>query len=170
MDPYQPALWHDFFVTVGGGAAALTGLVVVAVSLHLRVIAVDPALRHRARSILTGLAAVFMRCSLVLMSGQAVGSELLIASTALAVIGILSFRQVARSGARVPRASVLRTLGGTACYVAEMIGAAVLIAGYIAGLYLAAVAMVANFFFMISGSWLLLVGVSTDEAGAGTAE
>jgi len=171
MDPYQPAQWHDFFITVGGGAAALTGLVVVAMSLHLRVIAVDPALRHRARSILTGLAAAFMRCSLVLMggqNGQAVGSELLIASTALMVAGLLSFRQVSRPGAQVPRATVLRTLGGTACYSAEMIGAAVLIAGHLAGLYLAAVAMVANFFFMISGSWLLLIGVSTDEAAAGT--
>src|SRR5262249_33737768 len=170
MDPYQPAQWHDFFITVGGGAAALTGLVVVAMSLHLRVIAVDPALRHRARSILTGLAAAFMRCSLVLMggqNGQAVGSELLIASTALMVAGLLSFRQVSRPGAQVPRATVLRTLGGTACYSAEMIGAAVLIAGHLAGLYLAAVAMVANF-FMISGSWLLLIGVSTDEAAAGT--
>jgi hypothetical protein len=175
MDPYQPAQWHDFLMTVGGGAAALTGLVVVAMSLHLRVIAVDPALRHRARSILTGLAAVFMRCSLVLMggqNGQAVGSELLIASTVLAVTGLVSFRQVSRSGAKVPRASVLRTAGGTACYLAEMIGAAVLIAGEIAGLYLAAVAIVANFFFMISGSWLLLVGVSVDEAtqGPGAAE
>jgi len=175
MDPYQPAQWHDFFITVGGGAAALTGLVVVAMSLHLRVIAVDPALRHRARSILTGLAAVFMRCALVLMggqNGQAVGTELLIASTALAVAGILSFRQVARSGAQVPRASVLRTVGGTGCYLAEMIGAAMLVAGGIAGLYLVAVAIVANFFFMISGSWLLLVGVSTDEAmpGPGIAE
>jgi hypothetical protein len=82
--------------------------------------------------------------------------------------GVLSFRQVSWSSAQVPRASVLRTLGGTACYLAEMIGAIVLIAGHIAGLYLAAVAIVANFFFMISGSWLLLVGVSTDEANAGT--
>jgi len=171
MDPYQPAQWHDFFITVGGGAAALTGLVVVAMSLHLRAIAADPALRHRARSILTGLAAAFMRCSLVLMGGQnglAVGTELLIASTVLAVAGVLSFRQVSRSGTPVPRASVLRTLGGTACYSAEMIGAAVLIAGDVAGLYLAAGAMVANFFFMISGSWLLLIGVYADEADART--
>jgi hypothetical protein len=171
MDPYQPAQWHDFFITVGSGAAALTGLVVVAMSLHLRVIAVDPALRHRARSILTGLAAAFMRCSLVLMGGQngrAVGSELLIASAALAVAGIFSFRQVTRSGVQVPQSSILRTIGGTACYLAELIGASVLIAGDVAGLYLAAAAIVANFFFMISGSWLLLVGVSTDEAKAGS--
>lgn len=167
MDPYQPAQWHDFFITVGSGAAALTGLVVVAMSLHLRAIAADAPLRHRARSILTGLAAVFMRCALVLMGGQngrAVGSELLIAAAALSVAGVLSFRQVTRSGAQVPRASVLRTLGGTACYIAEAIGAVVLIVGFSAGLYVAAVAMVANFFFMISGSWMLLVGVSEDEA------
>src|SRR5262249_34703157 len=109
----------------------------------------------------------FMRCALVLMggqNGQAVGSELLIAAAALTVAGILSYRQVTRSGARVPRASVLRTLGGTGCYIAEATGAAVLIAHFGAGIYVAAVAMVANFFFMISGSWLLLVGVSADEA------
>ena len=119
MDPYQPAQWHDFFITVGGGAAALTGLVVVAMSLHVRAIAADPALRHRARSILTGLAAAFMRSSLVLMGGQngiAVGTELLIASTVLTVTGVLSFRQVSRSSTPAPRATVLRTLGGTACY------------------------------------------------------
>src|SRR5262252_8800900 len=113
MDPYQPAQWHDFFITVGGGAAALTGLVVVAMSLHLGAIAADPALRHRARSILTGLAAAFMRCSLVLMggqNGQAVGSELLIAAAALTAAGVLSFRRVSTSSAPVPRASVLRTL------------------------------------------------------------
>src|SRR5262249_43724142 len=70
VEPYSPERWHDFFLMVGGGAAALTGLVVVAMSLHLDVIVGDPALRHRGRSILTGLAGVFMRCALVLMGGQ----------------------------------------------------------------------------------------------------
>jgi hypothetical protein len=171
MDQFSAAQWHDFFITVGGGAAALTGLVVVAMSLHLDVIAADPVLRHRARSILTALAAVFMRCSLALMGGQegrAVGAELLVVCLPIAVAGIISYRQVSVSGREVPRTTILRTFGSLMCYTAEMIGAVVLIAGSVAGIYLAAVAMVANFFFMISGSWLLLVGVSTDEASAGT--
>ena len=67
---YQPALWHDYFVVVGGGAAALSGLVFVAMTLHLDDITRDPVHRHRARTILTGLTAVFIRCSLVLMGGQ----------------------------------------------------------------------------------------------------
>jgi hypothetical protein len=53
MDPYRPDQWHDFFVMVGGGSAALTGLVVVAMSIHLDVISSDAVWRHRARSILT---------------------------------------------------------------------------------------------------------------------
>jgi len=167
VDAYKPELWHDFFIVVGGGSAALTGLVVVAMSLHLDVIAGDRALRHRARSILTGLAAVFILSALVLMGGQsgaAVASELFAVSAITAVAGIFSFWQAVHSGQRVPRGSVYRTLGGTACYICEMIGAVVLFLGSSTGLYLAALAIVANFYFMISGSWLLLIGVTHDES------
>ncbi len=167
MDPYRPEQWHDFFLTVGGGAAALTGLVVVAMSLHLDVIAGDPVLRHRARSILTGLAAVFMRCALVLMGGQsgrAVATELFAVCAIITAAGVSSYRQVSRSDHPVPRGSVLRTAGSIACYTLEMAGAAALFLGSAGGLYVVGVAMVANFFFMISGSWLLLVGVTQDES------
>src|SRR5262252_2774983 len=166
MDPYRPEQWHDFFLMVGGGAAALTGLVVVAMSLHLDVIAEDLVLRHRARSILTGLAAVFMRCALVLMGGQsgrAVASELFVVCAVITAAGVSSFWQVSRASRPVPRGSVYRTAGGITCYSVEMGGAAALFAGSPAGLYAVAVAMVANFFFMISGSWLLLIGVTRDE-------
>jgi modulator of FtsH protease len=77
---YQPTEWHDYFITVGGGSAALTGLVFVAMTLHLEEITGDPVHRHRARTILTGLTAVFIRCALVLMggqNGQAVAVELI---------------------------------------------------------------------------------------------
>jgi len=167
MDPYRPELWHDFFVMVGGGSAALTGLVVVAMSLHLDVIVGDLALRHRARSILTGLAAVFMRCGLVLMggqNGQAVAVELFVVCAIITAAGLWSFLEVRRAAPNVPRGSLYRTIGGTTCYVVEMLGAGALFLGSALGLYVAAVAMVSNFFFMISGSWLLLVGVSRDDA------
>jgi hypothetical protein len=52
---YDTGKWSDFFITVGGGAAALTGLVFVAMSMHLSEIAADPTHRHRSRTILTGL-------------------------------------------------------------------------------------------------------------------
>src|SRR5207237_5141859 len=78
---FDAAAWHDYFLMVGGGAAALTGLVFVAMSLHLDQIALNVAHRHRARTVLTGLTAVFIRCALVLMAGQsaqAVALELIL--------------------------------------------------------------------------------------------
>jgi hypothetical protein len=167
MDAFRPVQWHDFFITVGGGSAALAGLVVVAMSLHLRVIARDPVLRHRARSILTALAALFVRCSLALMGGQsgrAIGIELIIVLVPVVAGGLLSFVDVARSQAGVPRASVWRTFGSLACYLTEIVGAGLLVTGYGDGIYVVAAAMLANFFFTISGSWLLLVGTTSEEA------
>ena len=52
-----------------------------------------------------------------------------------------------------------RLLTGTALYVAELAGAVVLILGSIAGLYVAAAAILLNVAFMISAAWLLVVGV-----------
>jgi len=48
LDVYQPGQWHDFLVMVGGGAAALTGLVFVALSLNLNVVTQDATHRYRA--------------------------------------------------------------------------------------------------------------------------
>ena len=62
--------WHDYFLMVGGGSAALTGLVFVAMTLHLEEITGNVVHRHRARTILAGLTAVFIRCALVLMAGS----------------------------------------------------------------------------------------------------
>jgi hypothetical protein len=53
-----------------------------------------------------------------------------------------------------------------ALYLAEIAGAALLVAGYLAGLYLAAVAMVAALAFMITAAWLLVVGGTVRESNA----
>src|SRR5215472_4226607 len=112
MDPYSPDRWHDFFLMVGGGAAALTGLTVVAMSLHLEAITRDQAHLHRARSGVTGMAAVFMRGGLVLMGGQsgkAVAVELFAVCAIVFAVGLGSYWQVSRRTSGVPRSSVLRT-------------------------------------------------------------
>jgi hypothetical protein len=166
MNTFRPEQWHDFFLMVGGGAAALTGLVVVAMSLRLDVIVRDLALRHRSRIILTGFAAVFMRSALVLMGGQngvAVGAELAGVCLLVTAAVAASFVQVLTSNQPVRQLSRPRTLGNIACYLVEITGGVLLMLGFGIGIYLAAMAMVANFFFMIGGSWLLLVGVSEDE-------
>src|ERR1700737_1723255 len=102
---YDPAAWHDYFMVGGGGAAALTGLVFVAMSLHLDQIALNAAHRHRARTVLTGLTAVFIRCALVLMakqSGQAVAVELIGVLLAVEFVLYWSIRQALRATASDP--------------------------------------------------------------------
>jgi hypothetical protein len=167
---YQPALWHDYFVVVGGGAAALTGLVFVAMTLHIEEITGDPVHRHRARTILTGFTAVFIRCALVLMggqNGQAVAVELI---GVLVIVEIILYSSIRQAAASADRGVLLRTIGSFACLVLEQIGALILFFGNPAGLYVVGVGMMSSFIFMVTGAWLLLVGVGTGEAArAGSA-
>ena len=167
---YQAAVWHDYFMMVGGGAAALTGLVFVAMSLHLDEITSDPAHRHRARTILAGLTAVFIRCALVLMgsqSGQAVALELILVLLGVEVILYRSIRDALRSASAAHPGLLLRTIGSFACLLIEQAGAVALFLGDASGLYAVGIGMMASFIFMVTGAWLLLVGVGTAQtAGA----
>ena len=123
-DIFRPGQWTDFFLLVGTGAVTLTGLVFVAMSLNLKVIAVDATHRNRAVNTLAGLALVFMRCALVLMGHQnhrSVGAELFVVSGISAAIFFKGYAKALRmsKGLRLSR-----IIGGSLVHFAEMIGAA----------------------------------------------
>lgn len=165
-DIYRPDLWHDFFVMVGGGAAALTGLVFVAMSLNIDVIAQDATHRYRAIGTLAGFSAVFITCALVLMGGQdhrAVGVEWLVVATTTTAIYVNGYVRARRRGGSAVGLGGVRLVGGTTLYVAEVAGAIALVLGYTGGLYVAAVAMIILLAWGISGAWLLVVGVHEDK-------
>jgi hypothetical protein len=169
---YNAAAWHDYFLMVGGGAAALTGLVFVAMSIHLDQIALNAAHRHRARTVLTGLTAVFIRCALVLMAGQsaqAVALELILVLVGVEIVLFRSIRQAMRETGEQDPALLWRTIGSFACLITEQAGAVVLYTGDARGLYAVGVGMMASFVFMVSGAWLLIVGVRREEVAEVTA-
>ena len=158
---YDPSVWRDYFVMVGGGAAALTGLVFVAMTLHLDDIVNHPVHRHRARTILTGLTAVFLRCGLVLMGGQshqAVAVEII---GVLLVVEVILYRSLREALNAADTAVVLRTVGSFVCLLVEQAGALVFFFGAAWGLYVVGLGMLGSFVFMVTGAWLLLVGVGT---------
>ena len=166
-DIYQPAEWHDFFLVTGGGAAALAGLVFVAMSINLDVVAQSVTHRLRAINMLTGFTSAFIICALALMGGQshqAVGTEWFVVATVAGLSYVYNYVQAARMGGIKAELRPDRFAGGTACYVAQMVGAVVLVLGHVAGLYVAAVGLIALFAFMISGAWLLLVAVHDDRS------
>jgi hypothetical protein len=173
LDAYRPDEWHDFFVMVGGSAAVLLGLVFVALSLNVIVITQDAAHRYRAIDTLSGMAGVFVICALVLMGGQdhiAVGIEWLVVATISVAVYVHGYVQAVRRGGSVAWLLKRRVVALAVLYVGQLVGAALLVADQVAGLYVAAVAMVASLAFMISGAWLLVVGVTsasrTPETGA----
>jgi hypothetical protein len=162
-DIYKPELWNSFFLMVGGGVAALTGLIFVALSvamsLNLESMIKDATHKYRSINTLAGLTAVFVTCGLVLMPGQnhqAIGIELLLFAVIGAIIFLYGFHQAYKFGSHP---SKVRLVIGSFLYLAEVVGAMMLMAGSIAGLYIAAVAIVLNVSFMISAAWLLVVGV-----------
>jgi modulator of FtsH protease len=162
-DIFRPGQWTDFFLLVGTGAVTLTGLVFVAMSLNLKEMAVDATHRYRAINTLTGLALVFMRCALVLMGAQnhqSIGAELFVVSGVSAAVFIKGYARALKMGNGL---RLSRIIGGTLVHVAEMIGAAIFFFGHLPGLYIAAVAIVANTCYMITAAWLLVMGAFVQE-------
>ncbi len=157
-DIFTLGRWTDFFLLVGTGAVTLTGLVFVAMSLNLKSIAIDATHRYRAINTLTGLALVFLRCALVLMGAQshkAIGAELFAVSGISAAVFAKGYARAIRmsSGLRLSR-----IVGGSLVHLAEMIGATIFFFGHLAGLYIAAIAMVTSTCYMITAAWLLVIG------------
>jgi hypothetical protein len=158
--------WSNYFVMVGGGAAALVGLIFVAMSISPGAIIRNATHRNRAINMLTGFTAVFMACGVALIGEQsavAVGVEWLILWLIATVVFIRGYIRAIAAGMSSIGLNAPRLEGGTLCYLAEVVGAILLIFGYSTGLYVAAIATVVLFGFLISGAWLLIVGIHQNQ-------
>ncbi|MGA2141077.1 MAG: hypothetical protein ABSG94_01530 [Brevinematales bacterium] len=154
--------WQNFFIMVGGGAAALAGLVFIAMSINLSIITRDATHKNRAIATLTGFTAIFIICGLALIGNQNyqwIGVEWLVVTLFPMITYIRVYIRAKKIGRSPVGLSIGRFFMGTTCYLAQIIGSVLLISGYVAGLYVASVAMVLSFAFFISGAWLLIIGV-----------
>jgi hypothetical protein len=131
-------------------------------SINLSIITQDATHKNRAIATLTGFTAVFMICALALIGNQNyqwVGVEWLVVSLVPTITYIRVYIRARKTGRSSVGLSIGRFIVGTTCYVAQIVGSVLIIAGYVAGLYVASVAMVLSFAFFISGAWLLIIGV-----------
>lgn len=163
----MPEQWENFFLMVGGGAAALAGLIFVAMSIKHDIIIQNATHKNRAINMLSGFTAIFMASSFALMANQdpvALGWEWLVLWIIATAIFIRGYVVAIRSGMSSIGLNAPRLGGGTICYIAEVIGAILLILGYTLGLYLAAVGIIVLFAFLISRAWLLMIGIYEDRA------
>ena len=157
----------NFFVMVGSGSAALAGLIFVALSINPEAIIRNATHKNRAINMLSGFSAIFMACGLALIGTQppgALGFEWLFLWLIATFIFVRGYVVAIRAGMSSIGLNLPRLGGGTVCYLAEVIGAVLLILGYSAGLYVAAIATIVLFAFLISGAWLLISGVYEGQA------
>src|ERR1700694_5768045 len=97
LSAYDPGAWHDFFVTAGTAAAALTGLLFVALSIQLDRILGHPEHRFRARGNFFGLTVVMVMALVVLMpslGGRWLGLGLIVPNVAAAAVNAWHIRRV----------------------------------------------------------------------------
>ena len=101
QDPYRPEAWHELFVMGGGAAAALMGLIFVAVSLQLRAVVRDPWRRGTAASSVLALMTVVLLSGVMLTPPQpplALGIEITVISAANPVYSLFGLLHMSRPG------------------------------------------------------------------------
>jgi hypothetical protein len=75
-----------------------------------------------------------------------------------AAINTYGYIQAFRLRSSLYALSLVRIIGGSLCYLGQIVGAAMLLGGISAGIEVSALALVATFVYLVSGSWLLIMG------------
>lgn len=163
----MPEYWKDCFVMVGGGAAALAGLIFVAMAINPEIIIRNSTHKNRAINMLSGFTAVFMASGFALIGNQSLetlGLEWLALWIIATAIFVRGYVVAIRAGMSSIGLTGPRLAGGTLCYLAEIVAALFLMRGLTSGLNIAAIGIIILFGFLISGAWLLMIGIYEHRA------
>lgn len=165
MPAYDPREWHDFYVMAGGAAAALTGLLFVAMSLHSKAIMRHPLYGGRAVGTLVSLLTVLFISGVVLIPGQSalvVGIEIEILALYHLATSIRSIRAMRPTDMATlsPARRFLELAGGSIWIILFVVSGVSLMVGSGGGFYLLAALM--PFMFGWNGyvAWVLLTEIS----------
>jgi hypothetical protein len=166
---YDPSEWHDFYVMAGGAAAALAGLLFVAMSLHADAVMRTLFYRNRAVGMLMSLTTQLLLSAAVLVPGQPlvfIGVEVEIAALFWAGIAIRAFTSWEPTTVPVPVSrlrSIAEMAAGITWNLLFLAAGLSLLIRFGGGFYLLALVMVFAFAWNIYVAWVLITEVS--EAG-----
>jgi hypothetical protein len=161
MAAYSPLEWHDLFVGTIGAAAALTGLLFVAISINLEQILKFPQLPGRAAGTLGTLVCALVVSAFALAPGQGrttLGIEIMAVGAAVATQAVWVTHRPIDSDE--PRSWILEHLMSLLVpSLTFIVGGGTLIAGAGGGLYWVLAAIVLAFVAASINAWVLLVEI-----------
>lgn len=162
MYAYEAAEWSDLFVASAGAAAALAGLVFVAVSINLERILALPGIPERALQTVLMLIVVVVVSLAALIPGQdpvALGVELLLVTLAYVAGLLLTSRTAVRAHREAPGGVAGRVLLLCIGAVPLLVGSVSVLAEAGGGLYWIAGGIVGATLGGVSNAWVLLVEI-----------
>ena len=163
MSAYDPGAWHDFFVTAGTAAAALTGLLFVALSIQMDRILGHPEHRFRARGNFFGLTVVMVMALIVLMpnlEGRWLGLGLIVPNVAAAAVNAWHIRRVLPTFLGGSIVFPLRVALSYVLILMGVFGGISVAVGAGGGLVWPAIESIGMLLIALLGAWSLLVGVA----------
>ncbi len=165
MSAYDAAAWQNFYVMVGGAAAALTGLLFVAMSLHSKAIIAHPIHGTRAVGTLLSLMTQLFVAGTVLIpqSTMALGIEVEVAallSVIQTVRGVVVTLGTAERRVRSRMRTAIEGIGAAIWIVLFVASGISLIAQTGGGFYLLAAVMPFMFGWNVYVAWVLITEIS----------
>lgn len=162
MVAYEPETWHELFVAMAGAAAALAGLLFVAVSINLTDILKFPSLPRRALETLLIMLAVVLLSIFVLVPGQSptvLGLEILALGLGFLLATLIPRLRLPREESQDTVRRLVPLVLLVASFVPMVIAGSSLLIGAGGGLYWLVPSLVFAFVTAITSAWVLLVEI-----------
>lgn len=154
---YRPEAWHELYLMLGGSAAALAGLLFVAMSIHLDDVLKVPFLRTFARNNTIAMIVLVVRAAAILMPQNhlMLAVELIL----LDAFGFVMASTVLVHSRHMPRGRKFRAAATVLSGVLGVAGAISLVAETGGGMYVITAAYLLLFCIIMSSAWALMTGV-----------
>jgi len=164
MTPYLPDAWANFFIAAAGAAAALAGLVIVAISVNIQQILKYSHLPARAAGTISALILILVSsmAGLIHQDSTAFALEILLFGIGAWIMQLRSNRQAFVAGKQFQRPqweSLLETVLGQIQTLPFIIGSILLLQANGQGIYWIAAGVIAIFICSVMNVWVLLVEI-----------